>query len=84
MNTQRVAPETVLDRLRRLVDEHSAGAGEYEPRLEFVSFDAEGIVQVRIPGVGGCCPASALPWVESLESHLKREVAGVRLVEVVP
>ncbi len=70
--------------VRRLVEANAGGAGEHEPRIHFVALHDDGVVSVRIDGCGGCCPASALPWVEALEATLKREVPGVRLVEVVP
>lgn len=74
---------TRIDEIRSIINQHATGASEHEPQLEFVALDPEGIVQVRIPGCG-CCPASALPWVESLQRTLKQHVSGVRLVEVVP
>ena len=72
------------ERVRDEVRGFGEASGENEPRIHFVGLDEGGVVAVRIEGCGGCCPASALPWVEQLEARLKQRIPGVRLVEVVP
>jgi Fe-S cluster biogenesis protein NfuA len=44
----------------------------------------EGVVQVRLNGVCGCCPSSVQAVIMSIEDELRRRVPGVEYLEVVP
>jgi Fe-S cluster biogenesis protein NfuA len=51
--------------------------------VEVVGVDA-GVVQVRLSGTCGGCPASARAVIMGVEEELRRRVPGVEYLEAVP
>ena len=48
--------------------------------VEFVSFDGDGTVSVRLTGACGCCPMSQMTLKMGIENYLKKEVPEVTAV----
>jgi Fe-S cluster biogenesis protein NfuA len=44
----------------------------------------DGVVQVRLNGICGCCPGSVHTVIMGIEDELRRRVPGVEYLEAVP
>ncbi len=51
-------------------------------RIEIVGVE-NGIVQIRLHGVGGCCPSTTQAILMGIEEELRRCVPGVEYLELV-
>jgi Fe-S cluster biogenesis protein NfuA len=51
--------------------------------IEVVAVE-EGVVQVRLNGVCGCCPASVQAVILGIEDELRRRVPEVEYLEAIP
>jgi Fe-S cluster biogenesis protein NfuA len=65
-------------------------AEEVAPLLQMDGGDIEilavedGVVQVRLHGVGGCCPSTVQAVIMGIEEELRRRVPEVEYLEAVP
>jgi len=77
-------PEDTRQRVARIVAE------EVAPLLQMDGNDIEvvavenGIVQVRLLGVCGCCPSSAHAVLMGIEDELRRRMPEIEYLEMMP
>lgn len=51
--------------------------------IEVVAID-NGVVQIRLHGVCGCCPSSVQAVVMGIEEELRRRIPNIEYLELVP
>jgi Fe-S cluster biogenesis protein NfuA len=71
-------------RVARVVAEEVAPLLQMDSNgIEVVAVE-DGVVQVRLTGVCGCCPASVQAVILGIEDELRRRVPEVEYLEAVP
>ena len=76
--------EATRQRVARIVAEEVAPLLQMDGSgIEVVAID-NGVVQVRLHGVCGCCPASVQAVIMGIEDELRRRVPEVEYLEAVP
>ncbi|HEY1337223.1 MAG TPA: NifU family protein [Bryobacteraceae bacterium] len=75
---------TLKQRVARVVAEEVAPLLQMDGGgIEVVAVE-EGVVQVRLNGACGCCPASVQAVILGIEDELRRRVPEVEYLEAVP
>jgi Fe-S cluster biogenesis protein NfuA len=75
---------TLQQRVQQVVSEEIAPLLEMDGAgIDVVSVD-DGVVQLRLNGSCGCCPASVHAIIMGIEQELRRRVPEVEYLEAVP
>jgi Fe-S cluster biogenesis protein NfuA len=73
--------EEVRQRVARVVADEVAPLLQMDGTgIEVVAID-NGVVQVRLHGVCGCCPSSVQAVVMGIEEELRRRIPGIEYLE---
>jgi Fe-S cluster biogenesis protein NfuA len=79
-----IAGDKLKARVARVVAEEVAPLLQMDGGGIEVLAVEDGVVQVRLPGVGGCCPSTVQAVIMGIEDELRRRVPEVEYLEAVP
>ncbi len=86
MQTQDPTAETgidIRDRIESALDTIRPALQIDGGDVEFVDFNGEGVVLLRLTGACGACPISSMTMKHGIEKRIKAHVPEVRAVEAI-